>query len=276
MRKVTVSTGVITTIAGTGSSTYGGDNGAATSASLVFPAGVAVDSSGNIFIAEYSSHRIRKVTVSTGIITTVAGTGTASYSGDNGPATSATLQNPHSIDIDSFGNLCIADRYNHRVRKLTVSTGVMTTVAGTGTASSTGDGAAATSAAVNAPVYCRFDSADNLYITEYNDNGAGNRVRKVFTVTTGIPTAAPSYAPTYTPTDAPTSDIVVYSTGTIYGSSSMSKSSTDALFNGIFYRKCSTSGSSPCGSEHALIYYCLLYTSPSPRDRTRSRMPSSA
>ncbi len=107
VRKVTASTGIITTIAGTGSISYTGDNGQATSASLYWPAGVNLDSLGNVYIADWANHRIRKITVSTGIITTIAGTGTATYSGDNGPATSATLNYPFGVTLDSAGTYTI-------------------------------------------------------------------------------------------------------------------------------------------------------------------------
>jgi len=103
IRKVTVSTGIISTIAGTGASSYSGDNGAATSATLSYPFGVGLDTAGNVYIADTDNHRIRKVTISTGIITTFAGTGTSSYSGDNGPATSATLNYPYGVAVDSAG-----------------------------------------------------------------------------------------------------------------------------------------------------------------------------
>jgi len=103
IRKVTVSTGIISTIAGTGTASYSGDNGAATSATLLYPLGVGLDTAGNVYIADTWNHRIRKVTISTGIITTFAGTGTASYSGDNGPATSATLSLPRGVAVDSAG-----------------------------------------------------------------------------------------------------------------------------------------------------------------------------
>ena len=195
VRKITVSTGIISTIAGTGTASFSGDNGAATSAAFNNPCGISVDSSGNVYIADYSNHRIRKVTASTGVITTVAGTGSTTYNGDSIAATSASLCNPHAVILDSYGNLFIADRYNHRIRKVTISTGIISTVAGTGSASSSGDGSAATSAAVNAPIFCAFDSSYNLYISEFNDNGGGNRVRKVVTVTTDIPTSTPSYTP---------------------------------------------------------------------------------
>ena len=103
IRKVTVSTGIISTIAGTGTQSYSGDNGAATSATLNYPCGVGLDTASNVYIADTYNHRIRKVTISTGIITTFAGTGTASYSGDNGPATSATLNYPSGVALDSAG-----------------------------------------------------------------------------------------------------------------------------------------------------------------------------
>ena len=123
IRKVTVSTGIITTVAGTGSATYGGDGGPATSAGLYLPIVVALDSSGlqlistiaitnnllylfpidNMYVADWYNNRIRKVTVSTGIITTIAGTGASSYSGDGGPATSAELYKPIGVALDSTG-----------------------------------------------------------------------------------------------------------------------------------------------------------------------------
>ena len=103
IRKVTVSTGIISTIAGTGTASYSGDNGAATSATLKNPWGVVLDISSNVYIADQVNNRIRKVTISTGSITTIAGTGTGTYSGDNGPATSATLFYPRGVALDSAG-----------------------------------------------------------------------------------------------------------------------------------------------------------------------------
>ena len=103
IRKITISTGIISTIAGTGTGGFGGDGGQATAASLYYPIGVALDSSGNLYIADYFNHRIRKIIVSYSIITTIAGTGSASYSGDNGQATSAALYCPFGVTIDSSG-----------------------------------------------------------------------------------------------------------------------------------------------------------------------------
>ena len=196
VRKVTASTSVITTIAGTGSSGYSGDGGQATAAKIAYPHGVDLDSSGNVYFNDWSAYNVvRKVTVSTGVITTVAGTGstTGGYNGDNIQATAATLNWPHDVVLDSYGNLYIADFYNNRIRKVTISTGLITTIVGMGTASSTGDGSAATSATIKGPSNSRFDSAGNYYITEC----FGNRVRKVVTVSSDIPTSTPSYTPRY-------------------------------------------------------------------------------
>ena len=104
IRKVTISTGIILTIAGTGTSSYSGDNGPATSATLTRPNGIALDSSGNVYIADTGNQVIRKITVSTGIISTIVGIGTATYGGDGGLATSAELCNPTGVAIDSSGS----------------------------------------------------------------------------------------------------------------------------------------------------------------------------
>jgi hypothetical protein len=181
IRKVTASTGDISTVAGNGTAGYSGDGGAATSAELYWPYGVAVDMSGNIYIADSTNERIRKVTASTGVISTVAGNGTVGHSGDGGAATSAELDNPHGVAIDGSGNIYIADGYNNRIRKVTVSTGTITTVAGNGTAGYSGDGGAATSAELDWPFGVALDTSGNIYIGDYNNN----RVRKV-TVSTGI------------------------------------------------------------------------------------------
>ena len=100
---MTVSTGIITTVAGSASGGYSGDNGPATSATLYYPSEITLDSVGNVYIGDSFNYRVRKVTISTGIITTIAGTGTASYIGDNGPATSAALCYPYGLALDSSG-----------------------------------------------------------------------------------------------------------------------------------------------------------------------------
>ncbi len=209
---MTTATGTITTIAGTGAAGYSGDGGAATSATIKFPAGLNVDSDSNVYFGDNQGYNvIRKVTVSTGVISTVAGTGStsASYNGDNMAATSANLYNPYDIVLDGYGNVYIADSSDNRIRKVTVSTGMISTIVGTGAASSTGDGAAATAATINQPRFIRFDSFGNLYISD----NSGNRVRKVTIASTlaaqsvspsEVPSVSPTPVPSYAPTTAPT------------------------------------------------------------------------
>jgi Bacterial Ig-like domain (group 3)/NHL repeat len=163
--------GQITTIAGTGVEGYGGDNGAATSAGLDTPTGVAVDGNGNVYIADSHNHRIRKV--SSGTITTIAGTGAAGYSGDGGAATAAQLSLPSAVAIDSNGNLYIADTNNQRIRRITGTT--ITTIAGDGEELYAGDGAAATSAVLDLPIGVAVDATGNLYIADRHNH----RIRMV-------------------------------------------------------------------------------------------------
>jgi sugar lactone lactonase YvrE len=193
IRKVTAGTGIITTVAGNGTHDYSGDNGAATSASLAWPYGVAVDSTGNIYIADYGSNRIRKVTAGTGIITTVAGFGTIGYFGDNGPATSASLDYARGVAVDNAGNIYIADNENNRIRKVTAETGIITTVAGNGTQGYSGDNGPATSASLFQPDSMVVDSAGNIYIADSENN----RIRMVAAGTGIITTVAGNGSFTY-------------------------------------------------------------------------------
>jgi sugar lactone lactonase YvrE len=175
IRKVTYSTDIISTIAGNGTAGYTGDGNTATSAELNNPYGVAMDTSGNIYIADTYNNRIRKVTTSTGKISTIAGNGTAGFLGDNGAATGAEVYLPTGVAVDASGNVYIADYGNNRVRKVTVSTGVISTVAGNGTGGFAGDNGSATSAKLYRPAGVALDSSGNLYIADaYN-----NRVRVV-------------------------------------------------------------------------------------------------
>jgi sugar lactone lactonase YvrE len=113
VRKITVSTGIITTVAGNGIEGYSGDDGAATNAELSYPSGLALDSAGNLYIADLDNSVIRKVSKSSGMISTVAGTGAAGYSGDGGPATTAELSYPNGVALDASGNIYIADQDNN-------------------------------------------------------------------------------------------------------------------------------------------------------------------
>lgn len=178
IRKITASTGVISTIAGSGTGGYSGDGGQATAANIMNPAGLNLDSAGNVYFGDCNDGRynvIRKITVSSGVISTVAGTGSAGYNGDNMQATAATLNFPFDVVFDSSDNLYICDFLNNRVRKVDVLTGMISTIIGDGSASSSGDGELAVSATIHGPVYSRFDSAGNYYVTEHN----GHRIRKV-------------------------------------------------------------------------------------------------
>ena len=166
--------GNLTTVAGSGVTGFLGDGGPATLAKLNNPWGVAVDSSGNIYISDTYNNRIRKVDLS-GAITTVAGNGIQGYLGDGGPALSAELSWPNDIALDSQGNLYIADSGNERIRMMNTS-GTITTIAGTGVAGYTGEEVAATTAELNDPWGVTVDPAGNLYIADtYN-----NVLRKVF------------------------------------------------------------------------------------------------
>ena len=162
---------LITTVAGDGAGGFSGDNGPATSAELADPQGVAVDSAGNLYIADLANNRIRKV--SNGVISTVAGNGVCcGFSGDNGPATSAQLSDPTGVAVDSAGNLYIADMVNNRIRK--VSNGVITTVAGGGTQGLGGDGGPATSAQLSASGVAVYASGSPLIADSGN-----NRIRQL-------------------------------------------------------------------------------------------------
>ena len=162
IRKVDAS-GIISTVAGTGSYGYSGDGGRAASAQLYTPMGVAVDASGNLYIADRSNYRIRMVSTS-GIITTVAGNGKCCYSGDGGPATSAELE-PSGVALDATGNLYLTDWGGARIRVVSTS-GFISTVAGTGALGFSGDGGPATRSNVDSPAGITTDNSGNIYIAD--------------------------------------------------------------------------------------------------------------
>lgn len=171
VRKVDTN-GIITTVAGTGVAGFSGDGGPAINAQLRATQGLAIDGSGNIFINDVY-HRVRKVSPD-GVISTVAGTGVEGYSGDGGPATSAQLNYPSGVAVDSQGNLYISDTSNHRIRKVSIG-GIITTVAGNGIAGYSGDGGPAINAQLCYPYGVAIDIFGNLFIADsYN-----YRVRKV-------------------------------------------------------------------------------------------------
>jgi len=163
VRKVDTA-GIITTVAGNGTAGYSGDGGPATTAQLDNAHGVAVDSVGNVYIADAANNRIRKVDTA-GIISTIAGSSDAGYSGDGGAAQSAQLSLPHDVEVDHNDQLYIADSGNNRIRKVD-ATGNINTVAGTGVRGNSGDGGAATSAQLNYPLGIAVDSSGNVYIAD--------------------------------------------------------------------------------------------------------------
>ena len=181
IRKVTGGRRAAWTVAGNGTAGFAGDGGLATSAELDLPYGVAVDSAGNLYIADTQNNRIRELTASTGIISTVAGNGTAGYSGDGGSATSAGLDLLEGVAVDSAFNIYISDSTNNRIPHGDSVDGHYFMVAGNGIQGFSGDGGAATSAKLSHPVGVGIDSADNIYIADYNNQ----RIRKVG-VSTGI------------------------------------------------------------------------------------------
>ncbi len=157
-----------------GNAQYGGDNIPATSSGLVDPQGLALDQNGNLYISDPDNNRIRMVAASTGIITTFAGTGTAGFSGDGGPANQAMLHFPQGIAFDPAGDLIIADVGNNRLRRVTPN-GVITTIAGNGTNASSGNGGSATAAGLFEPFAVTVDSTGNIFVIETG----GTSVREI-------------------------------------------------------------------------------------------------
>jgi RHS repeat-associated protein len=156
--------GVITTVAGIGTWGFSGDEGPAVRAKIASPYGVAVDNSGNMYIADLGNSRIRKVD-SSGVITTVAGNGQFTYSGDGGPAVQASINQPYAVAVDGAGNVYIADRTNYRIRKVDAS-GIISTVAGNGSSGFSGDGVLAVQAKLSDPRSIAVDSVGNFYIAD--------------------------------------------------------------------------------------------------------------
>jgi uncharacterized protein (TIGR03437 family) len=162
--RVVSRSGTITTVAGNGKPGYSGDGGAATAASLYHPAGIALDTSGNLYIADSGNSVVRKVSPS-GMITTVAGTGAAGYSGDGGPASKAALYTPLGLATDAAGNLYIGDSGNHRVRMVSPA-GTIATFAGNGTIGYSGDNGHATDASFASPAAIAVDLGGSVYVSD--------------------------------------------------------------------------------------------------------------
>ncbi len=220
IRKVDGATGLISTVAGNGIQGFSGDGGLATIARLNDPSGVAVDGSGNLYIADRSNNRIRKVDVASGLISTVAGYGPSGYNGDSRPATSASLSSPYNVALDGAGNLYIADSINNRIRKVDGVSGFISTVAGYGPPGYNGDNRPATSAGLYAPRGVAVDGVGNLYIAD----SSNHRIRKVDAASGFISTVAGYGSPGYNGDGIPAInaslyspvDVVVHGSGNLY------------------------------------------------------------
>jgi uncharacterized protein (TIGR03437 family) len=181
--KVAAGTGVISVFAGNGLTSGGGDGGLAVGASLSYPAGLAFDSSGNLYIVDVFNSNVRKVDTN-GIISTVAGDGgQGGFSGDGGLATQALLANPQGVAVDKSGNLYIVDRGNQRIRMVNASSGIISTIAGSSTTGYSGDGGPAAQATFNLPSSIAIDASGNLYIADTN-NWAIRRISTSGIITT--------------------------------------------------------------------------------------------
>jgi len=183
IRRVAASTGIISTVAGTGGPGFSGDGGPATTAQLSTLTGVAIDGTGNVYIADADAHRIRQVEAGTGLIATVAGTGVAGSLGDDGLATGAQLRTPTGVAVDDAGNLFIADADNNRIRRVAGDTGIITTIAGTGIPGFSGDGGLATNAQLSVSYGVTLDVAGNLFIADTGNK----RVRAVDLTASALP-----------------------------------------------------------------------------------------
>jgi hypothetical protein len=175
IRRVSASDGIISTVVGGDTGGYAGDGGPASEAQINNASGIDLDAGGNLYIADFANNRVRKVTVSTGTIDTIAGNGQAGSSGDGGPAINSELNGPYSLAVDRDGNVYITEYSDCRVRRISISNGQINTIAGTGSCGSSGDGGAATSAALGALLGIALDPQGNVYLGD----STNNRVRRV-------------------------------------------------------------------------------------------------
>ncbi len=180
IREVSAATGTISTIAGTGAAGDSGDGGLATAAQFDLPTALALDSAGNLYVADSGNHRVRRIASATGRIATVAGDGIEGFAGDGGAATAARIDSPSGLALDAAGDLYIADTHNGRIREVSATTGLISTVAGAGLVgggvqSFGGDGGAATAAGLALPRGLTMDAAGNLYFAD----SANHRIRRI-------------------------------------------------------------------------------------------------
>jgi len=175
VRRVDKASGVVTTVAGNGESGYSGDGGPGNQATMQEPYSLQVDGNGDVYVVDRLNAVVRKVDGSTGIITTVAGTGEVGYSGDGGPGNQAMLREPNDCFLDGKGGLLIADIQDQRIRRLDLASGIITTIAGNGEKERSGDGKPALDASFLGSRAVCMDSKGNTYVAEREGNG----VRKI-------------------------------------------------------------------------------------------------
>ena len=178
IRVINMSTGIINTFAGTGITGYTGDGGPATAARFGRVIGLCKDKYGNLYVGDWDNARIRKINIATGVVTTFAGSGVAGYDGDGGPAIAAKMRKPSGLFMDSCDNMYIGDEESHVVRRIDAVSGIITTIAGTGTSGFSGDGGPATAANLNRPAGVAIDPTGNLFIAEWGNH----RIRKMTVV----------------------------------------------------------------------------------------------
>jgi sugar lactone lactonase YvrE len=184
IRRVQLGTGMITTIAGSSTAGSSGDNGSAAAATLDSPTALALDSMGNLFLADSRVHRIRRIDAASGIITSVAGTGTQGFDGDGATAASALLDSPGGLAVDTNGNLYVADTHNNRIRRIDAATQVVSTIAGSGGPGFTGDSNLAVTAMLALPHGISLDPQGNVYFADT----ANHRIRRIDAATGNITT----------------------------------------------------------------------------------------
>ncbi|MBP6821781.1 MAG: hypothetical protein KA368_09565 [Acidobacteria bacterium] len=242
-RNITINvpaTSSLLTVAGTGTNGFTGDGGQAISANISRPFRMTFDAAGNLYFADLNNNRVRRVATN-GVITTIAGNGTAGFSGDNGPAISAQLNSPLGVALDKSGNLLIADAGNNRIRRVNLGTNVITTAAGTGDTGFNGDGGPATSARISAPENVFVDKDNNIFIADFGNQ----RIRKVAangaTISTVAGTGTSGFSgdggqATAANLSSPT-DVVVDNAGNIFicaaGNNRIRKVTTDGVINTI-------------------------------------------
>lgn len=170
IRKIDAKTGIITTIAGVGEANFFGDGGPADKAFISYPSKLVFGPDGQLYFPDDGNGRIRRIDLTTNIITTFAGNGGLGFAGDGGPALDASFYLASSISFDAAGNAYIGDKNNNRVRRIDRATGIVTTVAGTGAAGIAGEGQLATEAQLDSPTDVAFDQAGNMYIADQNNS----------------------------------------------------------------------------------------------------------